>query len=76
MQRSKRNTGLAAVRKLGNAAIAGVEAARESAALRVGEARDRTVKAVPARARVRIPRHARHVAPGRADRARSACAGP
>jgi poly(hydroxyalkanoate) granule-associated protein len=46
MKRSKKNTGLAAVRKLGTAAIAGVQAARESAALRVEEARDRTVQVV------------------------------
>jgi poly(hydroxyalkanoate) granule-associated protein len=46
MKRSKRNTGLAAVRKLGNAAIAGVEAARETAAVRLEDARSRTVQAV------------------------------
>ncbi len=45
MKRSKRNTGLAAVRKLGLAAVAQVEAARESAGIRIEEARTGAVKA-------------------------------
>ena len=46
MKRSKRNDRLAAVRKLGNAAIKGVENARASAAIRVEEARTRAADAV------------------------------
>ena len=46
MKRSKRNDRLAAVRKLGNAAIASVEAARASAATRVEEARGKATAAV------------------------------
>ena len=46
MKRTKRNDRLAAVRKLGRTAMAGVEAARDSAALRVEEARARAVDTV------------------------------
>jgi poly(hydroxyalkanoate) granule-associated protein len=46
MKRTKRNDRLAAVRKLGKTAMAGVEAARDSAALRVEEARTRAVDTV------------------------------
>ncbi len=45
MKRSQRNTPLAAVRKLGKAAVAGVEAARESAVVRIEEARARATRA-------------------------------
>lgn len=46
MKRTKRNDRLAAVRKLGRTAMAGVEAARDNAALRVEEARARAVDTV------------------------------
>ncbi len=46
MKRTKRNDRLAAVRKLGKTAMAGVEAARDNAALRVEEARARAVDTV------------------------------
>jgi poly(hydroxyalkanoate) granule-associated protein len=46
MKRTKRNDRLATVRKLGKTAMAGVEAARDSAALRVEEARTRAVDTV------------------------------
>jgi poly(hydroxyalkanoate) granule-associated protein len=46
MKRTKRNDRLAAVRKLGKTAMAGVEAARDNAALRVEEARTRAVDTV------------------------------
>jgi poly(hydroxyalkanoate) granule-associated protein len=46
MKRTKRNDRLAAVRKLGKTALAGVEAARDNAALRVEEARARAVDTV------------------------------
>ena len=46
MKRTKRNDGLATVRKLGKTALAGVEAARESAATRVEEARTRAIDTV------------------------------
>ena len=46
MKRTKRNDRLAAVRKLGKTAMAGVEAARDNAALRVEEARSRAVDTV------------------------------
>jgi poly(hydroxyalkanoate) granule-associated protein len=46
MKRTKRNPQLAAVKKLGAAAMAGVEAARETAAVRVEEARTRAIDTV------------------------------
>ena len=46
MKRTKRNDRLATVRKLGRTAMAGVEAARDNAALRVEEARARAVDTV------------------------------
>ena len=46
MKRTKRNDRLAAVRKLGRTAMAGVEAARENAAIRVEEARARAIGTV------------------------------
>ena len=46
MKRTKRNDRLAAVRKLGKTAMAGVEAARDSAAIRVEEARVRAIDTV------------------------------
>ncbi|HEX3059386.1 MAG TPA: phasin family protein [Usitatibacter sp.] len=46
MKRTKRNDRLATVRKLGKTAMAGVEAARDNAALRVEEARARAVDTV------------------------------
>ena len=46
MKRTKRNDRLAAVRKLGKTAMAGVEAARDNAAVRVEEARARAVDTV------------------------------
>ena len=46
MKRTKRNDRLASVRKLGKTAMAGVEAARNNAALRVEEARARAVDTV------------------------------
>lgn len=45
MKRTKPSTPLAAVRKLGTAAVAGVEAARESATIRIGQARAGAAKA-------------------------------
>ena len=46
MKRTKRNPQLATVKKLGAAAIAGVEAARETAAVRVEEARTKAIETV------------------------------
>jgi poly(hydroxyalkanoate) granule-associated protein len=46
MKRTKRNDRLATVRKLGKTAMAGVEAARDNAALRVEEAHARAVDTV------------------------------
>ena len=46
MKRSKRNTRLASLRKLGDAAVAGMEAARETAAVRIEEARARATETV------------------------------
>jgi poly(hydroxyalkanoate) granule-associated protein len=46
MKRTKRNDRLAAVRKLGRTAMAGVEAARDNAAIRVEEARTRAIDTV------------------------------
>jgi poly(hydroxyalkanoate) granule-associated protein len=45
MKRTKRNPGLDAVRKFRSAAVAGVEAARESAAIRIDQARAKATKA-------------------------------
>jgi poly(hydroxyalkanoate) granule-associated protein len=46
MKRTKRNDRLAAVRKLGALAMAGVEDARDTAAIRVGEARAKAIDTV------------------------------
>jgi poly(hydroxyalkanoate) granule-associated protein len=46
MKRNRRNDRLAAVRKLGKAAIQRAEAARQAAAVRVGEARSKAIQAV------------------------------
>jgi poly(hydroxyalkanoate) granule-associated protein len=46
MKRTKQKSRLAAVRKLGNAAIAGVQAARDNAANRIDEARTKAMGTV------------------------------